>query len=108
MFLEKNYAVVSEINDLRVVWLTLYKGAILPLLLYGAPVRIEVWRQLEDLNQDSETDQYQNCQIKTEKVAILYEMTKGNSRIANLNQKREPKNWTHPEDFIRMYETQDT
>ena len=108
---------------------TMYKGAILPLLLYGAPVwakamkhacnrliytRVQRLINIKIAKAFRTTSSEALCIltgltpiiIKVEEAAKLYDLTKGKGIQSNIDGKVEPKNWSHPADTVRLLETE--
>ena len=106
---------------------TIYKGAILPLLLYGAPVWINAMRyesnrklyiRVQRLINIKMAKAYRTTSaealctltgmmpiiIKAEESAKLYNITRGSRKLKEFDHEAEPKSWPHPADSIRIYE----
>jgi ribonuclease HI len=105
----------------------MYKGAILPLLLYGAPVWAKamkhacnrlIYTRVQRLINIKIAKAFRTTSseflciltgltpiiIKAEEAAKLYDLTKGKGMQSNIDGKVEPKNWSHPADTVRLLE----
>jgi len=113
----------------REALITIYKGTILPLLLYGAPVRIEALRyeynrrkyiRVQRLMNILIAKAYRNTSsealcilagttpiiIKAEEAAKRYEVWKGHrANIQKTDREFGLNQWPHPADFINIPET---
>ena len=106
---------------------TIYKGAIVPLLLYGAPVWItamkyaynrKLYLRVQRLINIKMAKAYRTVShealctltgmipitIKAEEVATYYNSTRGSRKLAQLDYETESKDWPHPADFVRILE----
>ena len=107
---------------------TIYKGAILPLLLYGAPVWIDAMKYEYNRRKYIRVQRLMNIRMakayrttsgealcivtgmtpiifKTEEAVKQYNVRIGNVRHSHkLDQEVELKNWTHPADVVKIKE----
>jgi len=105
---------------------TIYKGAILPLILYGAPVWIMAMEKNCNRTLYSRVQRHINIKIakayrttsndalciltgnapvelKAEEAANLYRITK-DKQNQQLDHETDPQDWTHPADTVRICE----
>jgi hypothetical protein len=105
---------------------TIYKGAILPLLLYGVPVWIEalenecnrtVYKKVQRLINIKIAKAFRTTSnealctltgltpivIKAEEAATLYNLRR-KSQVHNIDHEVQPKDWLHPADSVRITE----
>jgi hypothetical protein len=108
---------------------TIYKGAILPLLLYGAPVWIAALEKECNKTTHNRVQRLNNIKIakafrttskealctltvltpiviKAEEAAKLYNIMR-KSQVHEIDYEVHPKDWLHPADSVRIAEQQD-
>jgi len=106
---------------------TIYKGVILPLILYGAPVWIDamekkcnkiIYRRVQRLMNMTIAKVYRTIsyealciltgtitiEINAEETATLYRITR-DRQSHQLDHEAEPKDWTHPADSVSASKT---